>query len=52
MQGKGKILFVNQEMMPYVAETPMGKLGRCLPQGIQEKGFEVRSFMPRYGLIN
>ncbi|MGL5914369.1 MAG: glycogen/starch synthase [Bacteroidales bacterium] len=52
MQKKGKILFVNQEMTPYLAETPMGKLARTLPQEIQEKDFEVRSFMPRYGIIN
>lgn len=30
----------------------MGTLGRYLPQGIQEKGKEIRTFMPRYGCIN
>lgn len=30
----------------------MATLGKKLPQGIQEKGHEVRTFMPRYGCIN
>lgn len=49
---KAKVLFVSQEMMPYLPESPMAKLCRQLPQGIQEKGREIRTFMPRYGCIN
>ncbi|MDP3003394.1 MAG: glycogen/starch synthase, partial [Bacteroidales bacterium] len=30
----------------------LSKIGRFLPQGIQEKGKEIRTFMPRYGCIN
>jgi len=30
----------------------MGLIGRHLPQGIQEKGKEIRTFMPRFGHIN
>lgn len=30
----------------------MGLIGRHLPQGIQEKGKEIRTFMPRFGTIN
>ncbi len=30
----------------------MGKISRFLPQGIQEKGKEIRTFMPRFGTIN
>ena len=33
-------------------ETDISVLGRYLPQGIQESGKEIRSFMPRYGTIN
>lgn len=47
-----KVLFVSQEITPYLDETPMGHIGRYLPQGIQEKGKEIRTFMPRYGCIN
>ena len=30
----------------------MSKIGRYLPQGIQERGKEIRAFMPRFGNIN
>ena len=33
-------------------ETPLSKTARDLPQMIQEKGREIRTFMPRYGCIN
>lgn len=33
-------------------ETHLSKIARELPQAIQEKGLEIRTFMPRYGLIN
>jgi starch synthase len=49
---KKRILFVSQEITPYIEETPIGLIGRHLPQGIQEKGREIRTFMPRYGSIN
>jgi len=49
---KPKVLFVTQEITPYLEESHMGLIGRHLPQGIQEKGKEIRTFMPRYGNIN
>ncbi len=47
-----KVLFISQEITPYLPESKMSLIGRYLPQGIQEKGREIRTFMPRYGLIN
>lgn len=47
-----KVLFVSQEITPYLPETEMSHIGRFLPQGIQEMGMEIRTFMPRYGVIN
>ncbi len=47
-----KILFISQEITPYLPETEMSRIGRYLPQGIQEKGKEIRTFMPKYGCIN
>lgn len=47
-----RILYISQEIAPYLAESPLSKLGRDLPQKIQEKGYEVRTFMPKYGCIN
>lgn len=32
-----KVLFINQEITPYVPESEMSHLGRVLPQTIQEK---------------
>jgi starch synthase len=49
---KAKVLFVTQEITPYLKETPMSMIGRHLPQGIQERGKEIRTFLPRYGHIN
>jgi starch synthase len=50
---KRKILYISQEMHPYTADTTeIGKIARNLPQGIMEQGFEIRSFMPRFGCIN
>ena len=46
------VLFVNQEIMPYIPESEMSKAGLDLPKGIQERGYEVRTFMPKYGCIN
>jgi starch synthase len=47
-----KVLFISQEITPYLVETSLSKIGRYLPQGIQERGKEIRTFMPRYGCIN
>lgn len=52
MKDPTRILFVNSEIFPYLPETAISIVGRYLPQGIQESGKEIRSFMPRYGLIN
>ena len=47
-----KVLFISQEITPYLAETEMSLISRHLPQGTQEKGWEIRTFMPRFGNIN
>ena len=47
-----KILYVCQEITPYLAENDMSTLCRTLSQSMQERGNEIRTFMPRYGLIN
>ena len=49
---KQRILFVNSEIYPYVPESDIANVGRYLPQGIQERKREIRSFMPRFGCIN
>lgn len=47
-----KVLFITQEIVPYVSESAMSSAGRYLPQAIQESGCEIRTFMPRWGGIN
>lgn len=47
-----KVLFVSQEITPYLPENELSDIGRNLPQGIQENGCKIRTFMPRYGLVN
>jgi starch synthase len=47
-----KVLYVSQEITPYLPESEMSVIGRNLPQAIQEKGREIRTFMPKYGCIN
>ena len=47
-----KVLFITQEITPYVAESEMANVGRKLPQAIQELGNEIRTFMPCWGTIN
>jgi len=47
-----RILFITSEITPYLPETEISHIGRFLPQGIQERGKEIRTFMPRFGNIN
>src|SRR5258708_12675686 len=49
---KAKVLFISQEIMPFLEVSEIAKVGRYLPQGIQERGKEIRTFMPRFGVIN
>lgn len=47
-----KILFINQEITPYVPLTPMSSNGKKIPQAIQDSGCEIRTFLPKWGNIN
>ena len=47
-----KILFITQEMTPYVNDSELAAMGRKLPQEIQEKGREMRTFRSKWGNIN
>ena len=52
MREPTRVLYVSSEIFPYMKESKISVVGRYLPQGVQEKGFEIRSFMPKYGIIN
>lgn len=47
-----KILFINHEIIPYVPETQVASMGKLVPAAMQEKGMEIRTFMPKWGTIN
>ncbi|MCF0173399.1 MAG: glycogen/starch synthase [Bacteroidales bacterium] len=47
-----RVLIVSSEIFPYLPESDIATSGRYLPQGILERGREIRSFMPRYGCVN
>lgn len=47
-----KILYITQEIFPYQPETRISHISRYLPQAIQDKGHEIRTFMPKFGDIN
>lgn len=49
---KARVLYVTQKITPFLPEDHMSRIGRYLPQGIQESNKEIRTFMPRYGLVN
>lgn len=47
-----KVLFINTETSPYVPENPLALCGKKVPEKIQSSGFEIRTFMPKWGCIN
>lgn len=47
-----KILFINQEIAPYVPNTDKSVNGKDIPSKMQENGYEIRTFMPKWGNIN
>jgi starch synthase len=51
MQQK-RVLYVSQEIQPFLPETEIARTVRKAPQGIKEAGKEIRIFMPRFGCIN
>lgn len=52
MNNNAKILYVCQEVVPYLPENAISAQCRYLPQSMQERGAEIRIFMPRWGCIN
>jgi starch synthase len=52
IMAKKRILYVSQEITPYLPVNDLSKTARFLPQAMNESGIEVRLFMPRFGCIN
>lgn len=49
---KKKILFISQEIAPFLPKSEISTTARRLPQSIQESGKEIRVFAPKFGSIN
>lgn len=49
---KKKVLFISQEISPFLPKSEISTGARNLAQGVQEAGKEIRVFMPRFGVIN
>lgn len=47
-----RILFITQEITPFMESSVMADNCRGLLKGIQDKGHEIRTFMPKWGNIN
>jgi starch synthase len=47
-----KVLYISQHITPFLEATEMSTTARELPQGILERGNEIRVFMPKFGSIN
>lgn len=49
---KLRILYVASEINPFLQTSNVADFVRKLPQGMQERGMEIRILVPRFGLIN
>ncbi len=47
-----KVLFITQEINPYVPESNLTKIGRELPMKTLDLNRDIRVFMPKWGNIN
>jgi len=47
-----KILYISSEMIPYLPETNTSKMSFLVAKKMNQKGTQIRVFMPRYGSIN
>lgn len=52
MKKVNKVLYISQEIFPYLPSSPIADMGRYLPQAVQDRGRETRTFMPKFGAIN
>jgi len=47
-----RVMYVSQEIFPYLAQSPISTITRLMPEGIQQFGWETRTFMPKFGIVN
>lgn len=49
---KKRVLFISQEIFPFLPKSQISGFTRRISQSTQEEGKEIRVFMPRFGVIN
>ena len=49
---KVRVLYVSQEINPFLPESEISTTVKAVAKGVQEDGKEIRAFMPRFGCIN
>jgi starch synthase len=49
---KTRVLYITQEITPFLPESEVSSTVRTLAQGVHERDKEIRIFMPRFGVIN
>lgn len=49
---KKRVLYITQEIFPFLPEEGISSSVRRLSQGVQEEDKEIRVFMPRFGVVN
>lgn len=49
---RNKVLYLAQEIYPYLEDSVVGKESELVPLGIMARGNDIRTFMPNYGVIN
>lgn len=47
-----RILYVSSEVVPYLAENEVSLMSYDVPKMINDRGGQIRIFMPRYGNVN
>ena len=47
-----RILYVSSEVVPYLAENEVSMMSYDVPKMVNDRGGQIRIFMPRYGNIN
>lgn len=52
MSTKKRVLFISQGVTPFLPKGEISSNVKNLAQKTQEKGKEIRVFMPRYGVVN
>jgi starch synthase len=49
---KKRVLFISQEINPFLVKSELADFIRKISQGVHDDGKEIRVFMPKFGAIN